>query len=226
MNLEEYILTCKNFAHDTERWGWLTDRKFYTTNGVGCWDESGDNAHGGLDIAWAFHCTDAEIERNAKWRYEAQLKQELDDNLDDRDFDLQQWHATFQRFSINAPDNLQGCCDLASEILARFRAAEKRSYKTFDSVRIGSSDIASLVFRACNGGVAEIHFGGDGSYYAYECIGNVEIGEHYKKVFEGEGWLMIYDDQQLTYHRYGNRFEVYRAGGFGCIIYWPDGCSK
>ena len=101
-------------------------------------------------------------------------------------------------------------------------ASEKRSYKSFERVMLGASDIASLVFRACRGGVAEVKFVGDGVYHAYECTGEVEVGEHYKKVFEGEGWLMVYDDKTLTYQRSGKRFEVYRAGDFGCIICWPE----
>ena len=123
MNLEEYTLTCKEFAHDTESWGGLTDCRFYTTDGVGCWDESCDNAHGGLDISWAFHCTDAEIERRARRRYESELKQELNDALDDRDFDLQQWRATFEKFSLPAPETVKACRAAAEAEIAKMEAA-------------------------------------------------------------------------------------------------------
>lgn len=126
MNLEEYIICCKHFAHDTEGWGGLADCKFYTTDGVGCWDESCDNAHGGLDIAWAFHCTDAEIESDAKWRYDSELEQELNDALDDRDFDLQQWHATFEKYSMPMPETVKACRAAAAVEIARMEAEAAR----------------------------------------------------------------------------------------------------
>lgn len=79
----------------------------------------------------------------------------------------------------------------------------------------------------CN--ISNIHFGEDGEYDAYECFGDVEIGEHYKKVFEGEHWLRIYDDEKATYYKNGREFEteykkvdIYRDGDFGCIIHWHN----
>lgn len=117
MTIKEYILTCKNFAHDTKDWGGLTDCKFYTTDGVGYWDESPDNAHGGLDIAWAFHRTDEDIEAKAKRRYESQLQQELSDSLDDRDFDLEQWKSVFERYSLPLFDSVYEFRAAADEML-------------------------------------------------------------------------------------------------------------
>ena len=97
------------------------------------------------------------------------------------------------------------------------------NYKDFDKVDLGFSDIASLVVRDANG-VIEIHFGEDGSYEAYECYGpDVQIGEHYKLVYEAKGWLKIYDDERLVYNGYSSKYNncsIYRAGTYGCILYW------
>ena len=98
-------------------------------------------------------------------------------------------------------------------------------YKSFDKVYLGISDIASLVARTCSG-VFNLCFGGDGDYRAYECFGDVEIGEHYKKVFEADTWLKIYDDERLTYYRYRpeeySKCDIYRAGDYGCILHWHN----
>lgn len=122
MTLDEYILTAKNFSRDTEDWGGLVDCKFYTTDGAGYWDESPDNAHDGLDISWAFHCTGREIENEAKWRYESELEQELTDALDDRDFDLQQWHAVLEKYSLVLPETVKACRAEAAAEIARIEA--------------------------------------------------------------------------------------------------------
>jgi hypothetical protein len=95
------------------------------------------------------------------------------------------------------------------------------SYKDFGKTYIGDSDIAALTIRTVEG-VYDLCFGGDNSYYAYVCEGDVEIGEHYKKVFSGDTWIKIYDDQGLTFNRYagyGKTIDIYRAGEYGCIIH-------
>lgn len=98
-----------------------------------------------------------------------------------------------------------------------------KNYKNFEKVYIGDSDMAELVVRA-PGEVSLLKFGKDSSYKAYECFGDVIIGEHYKKVFSGKIWLMIYDDDELTYKKYkpeGYEFyDIYRAGEHGCVIHW------
>ena len=98
-------------------------------------------------------------------------------------------------------------------------------YKSCSKVYLGLSDIASLVVRDTNG-VQELRFGGDGDYYAYECFGDIEIGEHYKKVIEADIWLTIYDDERLTYKRYRpqeySKCDIYRAGDYGCILHWHN----
>lgn len=89
-------------------------------------------------------------------------------------------------------------------------------------VYIGASDIASLTARSVFD-VYNLSFGEDGTYSAYECFGDVEIGEHYSKVFSGKSWLKIYDDSELVYNKHFDEFpffDIYRAGNFGCIIHW------
>ena len=62
--------------------------------------------------------------------------------------------------------------------------------------------------------------GSDGEYFAYLC-NNAEIGEHYTKKYECDGWLKIYDDNKKRFDQFG-KFEIYRAGDragdFGIII--------
>ena len=95
-------------------------------------------------------------------------------------------------------------------------------YKDFPKVFLGFSDIASLVLRDVNG-VTELKMGGDGDYYAYECYGDVDIGEHYHLAYQAKGWLMIYDDEQRTYnstHLNYKSCDIYRAGDYGIILHW------
>lgn len=99
-----------------------------------------------------------------------------------------------------------------------------KNYKEFNKVWLGESDIAALTVRSC-GDVYSLNFGEDGSYDAYECFGSIEIGSHYTKVFEGHGWLKIFDDYRLAYDKYFAEYEyvdIYRAGDFGCIIHWHN----
>lgn len=229
MNLEEYILTCKNFAHDTQDWGGLIDCKFYTTDGVGCWDESFDNAHGGLDIAWAFHCTDEEIEAEARWRYEGQLHDNLLEALEDKAFGLDQWKALGEQFGLPCFDKPHLWREWARGWLEKEASeipAVPGSYKKSPQIFIGYSYSNALVLRSPQW-VEYLLFGLSGGFSAYECVGpDVEIDGGCRLVTTGEGWLRIYDDAGLTYLLYGPRFSVYRVGDVGCIIHWPDGCSK
>ena len=96
-----------------------------------------------------------------------------------------------------------------------------KTYKDFEKIKIGESDIACLVMVGCRedkGAITELlHFGEDGFYEAYYATEPCEIGEHYKKVASFESWLKIYDDTERTFNEYGD-FNIYRAGDFGCII--------
>ena len=105
-----------------------------------------------------------------------------------------------------------------------------KSYKDFNKISIGASDIASLVVvmpreRGNLEWASTLHFGGDGDYRAYYCWGDdVTIGEHYKLVATGHAWLKIYDDAGVSLAaRNSDNYpivDIYRGGGMGCIIHW------
>ena len=94
-----------------------------------------------------------------------------------------------------------------------------KSYKEYNKKHIGNSDIARVLIDSWNG-LKYLHFAQDGNYEAYMVDDNAEIGAHYKKVAEYTDWLKIYDDTglALSLHHQGAKYEIYRAGDFGCII--------
>lgn len=99
-----------------------------------------------------------------------------------------------------------------------------KSYKGFEKMYIGESDIASLTmvgFAPEQGLTAQLlHFGGDNAYSAYIVDEpDVEIGAHYSLVGCFNSWLKIYDDRELVFERCSDKIEVYRAGEYGCIIH-------
>lgn len=63
-NVRRYADICKRFAADTIEWSRLPTHNFFTTSGDG-WKETCDNAHGGLDVSWAFHLDEKRIEESA-----------------------------------------------------------------------------------------------------------------------------------------------------------------
>lgn len=64
--LRDYVIACKSFANDTRDWFAIGNRGLlYTTDGGQGWKESCDNAHGGIDISWAFHTSDEDIAADA-----------------------------------------------------------------------------------------------------------------------------------------------------------------
>lgn len=96
-----------------------------------------------------------------------------------------------------------------------------KTYKDFEKVRIGGSDLARLIL---DGGKLEyLNFSEDGEYEAYFVYEEIEIPSHYRKVFECKNSLWIYDDEERTLKVSGDKIEIYRAGDFGCIIYAPGG---
>ena len=64
MKYSDYLTICKEFANDSRTWSALEESRFYTTD-ISLWIETPDNAHGGLDVSWAFHRTESEIEQMA-----------------------------------------------------------------------------------------------------------------------------------------------------------------
>lgn len=97
-----------------------------------------------------------------------------------------------------------------------------KSYKDFEKIFIGSSDIAALtlVGMSANGELtAEIlEFGQDDRYSAYLVTEEALIGSHYEKRFTFRTWLHIYDDDDCVIRFRGDRINVYRAREMGCII--------
>lgn len=92
-------------------------------------------------------------------------------------------------------------------------------YSDYRKISIGTSDIAALTIRS-RYDLFNLTFGGDDTYFAYICDENAEIGAHYHLVFEGETWITIFDDNELTFdfHDYGSKIKVYRGGEYGCIL--------
>lgn len=61
-NSSLYLISCINFAKQTQEWISLEEKKFYTTtNPLHGWEETCDNSHCGLSVKWAFHKTESEI---------------------------------------------------------------------------------------------------------------------------------------------------------------------
>lgn len=106
---------------------------------------------------------------------------------------------------------------------------KKESYREFNEISIGTSDIATLIMVGCPVEESDelitkpLYFGEDGDYKAYYINeDNIDIPERYEKVAEFSTWLKIYDDTGLTSTIKGERIEVFRAYDFGCIIKVSD----
>lgn len=86
MTIKTYIESCIKFAAETKNWGDMYEYSHYTTDGIGGWEESCDNAHGGLDVSWAFHESPEYIKAEAPQRFvdeiAAQLEQAIDEGWD------------------------------------------------------------------------------------------------------------------------------------------------
>ena len=79
ISFDDYRTACLTFAAATRDFGALNAFAHYTTADHGD-DELGgnvvyssDNAHGGLDVRWAFRQSDSEIDRQAAMRYQDAL---------------------------------------------------------------------------------------------------------------------------------------------------------
>ncbi len=67
MSIAEYTAACKNFAAASADWGGLPWGRYFTTSSTtaGGWDDTCDNAHGGISVAWAYRCPPEIIELEA-----------------------------------------------------------------------------------------------------------------------------------------------------------------
>ena len=100
---------------------------------------------------------------------------------------------------------------------------EVKTYKDFNKVYIGESDMAKLVLVGVSHESGDVEasiltFGGDSDYSAYVIDENVTVPDHYHMVKDFDNWMTVYDDQSLTMKIRAKHIEVYRAGDYGCII--------
>lgn len=78
MTIRAYIECCKKFAEDSKSWYTFDIYKFYTTDNYSWdWKETCDNAHGGLDVSWAFHMDTADIEKYAPEEFRRSVAEDL-----------------------------------------------------------------------------------------------------------------------------------------------------
>lgn len=101
-----------------------------------------------------------------------------------------------------------------------------KNYKDFEKIYIGMSDGANLILDGGIGKLEYLFFTEDGNYMAYFVDEEIEIPQHYKKVYECEIGLDIYDDSKKTLSIRADKIEIYRAKEFGCLIYAPGGDWK
>lgn len=72
---EHYVESALLFANETRDWHGMNDLRHYTTRGPGVgWSETTDNAHGGMDISWAFHKDEDYIRRIAQSCYDKEIE--------------------------------------------------------------------------------------------------------------------------------------------------------
>ena len=85
-----------------------------------------------------------------------------------------------------------------------------KNYKD-KTIDLGYSDIASLILRS-PGEIGEVHTGSDGNYKGYLVDETIEIPDYYKKVYEADTWLTIYDDETMVLEVRAKKINVYNAG--------------
>ena len=90
-----------------------------------------------------------------------------------------------------------------------------KNYKD-KTIDLGYSDIATLILKSpCN--IGEVHTGSDGDYKGYLVDETVEIPDYYKKVYEADTWVKVYDDEAMVFEARAKKINVYNAGK-SCII--------
>ena len=69
MTFQDYLTDCLDFSKASQTWSALDYRKpFITTNGSG-WQESCDNANGGIDVSWAFRLHADKVRASAPQKF-------------------------------------------------------------------------------------------------------------------------------------------------------------
>ena len=84
MGLDYYINVAIKFAEDTNGWEGVSAYRWYTTTNItNNWVESSDNAHGGMDVSWAFHLSEKEIRERAPYQFINDIRELLQVAVDD-----------------------------------------------------------------------------------------------------------------------------------------------
>lgn len=82
ISFEDYEAACLSFAKATKDFGGLNDTDHYTTSTYGdagyggSVEKTSDNAHGGLNVRWAFRLTSAEIKKRIREEYVVASKEQ------------------------------------------------------------------------------------------------------------------------------------------------------
>ena len=97
MTLEQYTDACIKFSGDTKEWGGLDPYRFYTTAPNG-WEETCDNANGGIDVSWAFQETEKRIRDQAAVRFLRELQAAIELARDDG-WDAASWATLAEKFT-------------------------------------------------------------------------------------------------------------------------------
>lgn len=76
MTYEKYLNSCLEFAKDTASWGYDAIRQstnMFVTGQTQWWEETCDNAHGGLGVEWAFKLDEKTIREECPGYYAAYI---------------------------------------------------------------------------------------------------------------------------------------------------------
>lgn len=87
MTINEYTTAALRFAKDSAEWHEIDERCWYTTGSMSTtddwWEESSDNANGGLDLKWAFHESDEAIRKEAPQRFINEIADLLEQGIEE-----------------------------------------------------------------------------------------------------------------------------------------------
>lgn len=95
MTITAYTNAAIKFAKDSADWADMDPRAFYSTSNTDIWEETCDNAHGGLLLDWAFHLSEDEIRASAPQKMLDQLASMLDQAIDE-EWDAEQLGAILE----------------------------------------------------------------------------------------------------------------------------------
>ena len=98
MTIKEYATICKKFSSETADWIGLDNYKHYRTDGRSDWYESCDACHGGIDVSWAFHESDDQIDNLASDQFLNAIRELIEIGRDDGWMD-DQWDAVIDLLS-------------------------------------------------------------------------------------------------------------------------------